>query len=78
MSLFEMILTGLVVVGVVLQVLILLRGSQRQEDDTALVIEDALLQVKQDLQRHQQETGERIERELRSRMISKSASPSGM
>ncbi len=68
MSLFEMILTGLVVVGLVLQVLILLRGSQRQEDDTALVIEDALLQVKQDLQRHQQDTGERIERELRSQV----------
>jgi DNA recombination protein RmuC len=71
-----MILAGLVVVGIVLQVLILLRGSQRS-DDTALVIEDALLQLQQDLQRHQQDTGERIERELRSQVQASAQSTPG-
>ncbi|MBV8624894.1 MAG: DNA recombination protein RmuC [Herbaspirillum sp.] len=62
----EMILAGLVVVGIVLQVLILLRSGQRQAD--SLDIEDALLHFQQELQRHQQDTGERIERELRNQV----------
>ncbi len=66
MTSVEMILAGLVVVGIVLQVLILLRSGQRQAD--GVDIEDALFQLQQDLQRHQQDTGERIERELRSQV----------
>ncbi|MFJ3057446.1 DNA recombination protein RmuC [Herbaspirillum sp. NPDC087042] len=66
MTSVEMILAGLVVVGIVLQVLILLRSGQRQVD--SLDIEDALLHFQQELQRHQQDTGERIERELRNQV----------
>nr|WP_198980210.1 DNA recombination protein RmuC [Herbaspirillum sp. ASV7] len=66
MTSVEMILAGLVVVGIVLQVLILLRSGQRQAD--SVDIEDALFQLQQDLQRHQQDTGERIERELRNQV----------
>ncbi|MFS2117720.1 DNA recombination protein RmuC, partial [Herbaspirillum frisingense] len=66
MNTFEMILAGLVVVGIVLQVLVLLRGGSR--DDPGAAIEDMLLQLQQELQRHQQDTGERIERELRSQV----------
>ncbi|MCP1571911.1 DNA recombination protein RmuC [Herbaspirillum rubrisubalbicans] len=66
MTSFEMILAGLIVVGLVLQLLILLRSGQRHDDGGEM--EEALLQLKQELQRHQQDTGERIERELRSQV----------
>lgn len=66
MTLFEMILAALIVAGLVLQVLILLRSGQRQDDATD--IEALLQEMQQTLQRHQQDTGERIERELRNQV----------
>lgn len=66
MNTFEMILAGLVVAGIVLQVLVLLRSGQREE--AGAEVEEMLEHMQQVLQRHQQDIGERIERELRNQV----------
>ena len=66
MSSTELILAGLIALGIVLQVLLLLRGQRRDDSGT----EAALVQLKLDLQRHQQDSAERIERELRNQVQS--------
>lgn len=61
-----MIIAALVVVGLLLQVVLLLRGARAQEGDVG----DALAYLRQELQRHQQEVAERLERELRTQVQS--------
>ncbi|MFL9925846.1 DNA recombination protein RmuC [Herbaspirillum lusitanum] len=68
MSQTEMILAGLIAIGIVLQILVLMRSGQRNQNDDAARTEAALQQLKNDLQKHQQETGERTERELRTQL----------
>jgi len=66
MTINELILAGLMVVAILLQLLLLARGGRRD----GAGVDAALLQLKTDLQRHQQDTGERIERELRTQVQS--------
>lgn len=68
MTPFELILIALVSVGVVLQMLILLRG--RNDID----IQTPVQQLKDDMQRHQQDLAERCERELRAQMLTNAQS----
>jgi DNA recombination protein RmuC len=68
MTLTEMILLALIAVGIVLQIVILLRGR------ASIDIGTPLQQLKSELQRHQQDLAERSERELRDQLQSNAQS----
>ena len=68
MTLTEMILLALIAVGIVLQIVILLRGR------SSIDIGTPLQQLKSELQRHQQDLAERSERELRDQLQSNAQS----
>jgi DNA recombination protein RmuC len=68
MTLTEMILLALIAIGIVLQIVILLRGRG------GIDIGTPLQQLKSELQRHQQDLAERSERELRDQLQSNAQS----
>ncbi|MFJ9449521.1 DNA recombination protein RmuC [Herbaspirillum sp. NPDC101397] len=68
MTLTEIILLALIAIGIVLQIVILLRGRG------GIDIGTPLQQLKSELQRHQQDLAERSERELRDQLQSNAQS----